>query len=191
LLKENAYAPELYTQFIAYLKLALGSEQKCGDVRREVREANKVAMCQFIEIHLDRPELSVALLLKNFGVSRASLFRIFEEFGGVRQYISDRRLMRAVLDISKGERRRGEISVIAEKWGFSSHANFNRAVQRKFGLPPGALVGTHLPVNTGDKFHDYGLKNRNRDIADTTDDYVRGVIRSVAQISAPNQLLRV
>ena len=94
---------------------------------------------RFIEQNLDSPELDVDLILKQFGVSRASLYRIFESANGVRQYISNRRLHRAVVELSEAPMERGRVGSIAEKWNFSSAGNFNRAVRREFDITPGNL----------------------------------------------------
>ena len=136
---QNALNPALYDQLIACVKLAIGCDPREADVRRHARIAMTDLICRFIESHLESWDLSVTTILREFGVSRASLYRMFEQKGGVRQYISDRRLFRAVSEISRRPLVRGELSRIADKWGFSSNANFNRAVKRQFGVPPGAL----------------------------------------------------
>ena len=126
-------------RLVACVKLAISSDQIDTDVRRHFRESLCQGICYFIENNLDNWDLSVGLVLKNFGVSRATLYRMFEEKGGVRQYISDRRLHRAVMDLSDSAGTRGAVTAISDKWGFSSGANFNRAIRRKFGIAPGAL----------------------------------------------------
>lgn len=145
LLAENEISAAAMDKLIACVRIALGSEDQAPDVRRRARNALTSQISSHIERHLDHWDLSVHTLLHEFGVSRATLYRMFEHHGGVRQYINDRRLVRAVLDITKLPLRRGEITHAAEKWGFSSNANFNRAVKRKFGVPPRSLV--NLSVN--------------------------------------------
>lgn len=128
-------------RLFAVLKIAIGSDQQDGDVRQLARLAMRQTIQTYIEQTLDSPDLSVEHLLRNFAVSRASLYRMFDPYGGVRQYISNRRLYRAVLELSGKELRRGDIVEVSDKWGFSSHANFHRSVKREFGASPGALVG--------------------------------------------------
>ncbi|MEL6825391.1 MAG: AraC family transcriptional regulator [Pseudomonadota bacterium] len=144
LARDNSYSPEDYDQFIACLQLALGTAPPEGDVRRRARTAMKRMICSFVEGHLADWDLSVQTILSRFGVSRASLFRMFQSDGGVRQYISDRRLLRAVLDITSGPIKRGDIASAANRWGFSSAPSFNRAIRQKFGVPPRSLL--HMPV---------------------------------------------
>lgn len=107
--------------------------------RKEVRQSQLLAIQAHIENHLGRLDLCAEELLPNFGVSRATLYRLFEVHGGVRNYIVDRRLFRALLELSSEHRRRGQIQQAAKRWGFSSAANFNRSVQHAFGGAPGAL----------------------------------------------------
>lgn len=135
-------ARDSFYRLISCLKVAIGSDHVDGDVRSRARNAMADQICRFIERHLDAPDLSVDSVLRNFGVSRASLYRMFEGKGGVRQYISDRRLYRAIAEISEHAPSRGCINAASEKWGFSSAPNFNRAVKRRFGVTPGALIET-------------------------------------------------
>lgn len=146
-------------RLINCLKVAIHSPDQDGDVRRQARDALGDLIFEYIERHLASPDLSVDLILRNFGVSRASLFRIFEPKGGVRQYISDRRLYRAIADITHAPSHRGSINAASEKWGFSSIANFNRAVKRKFGVPPKTLIEPvseeRLPFRVDSNAHDF------------------------------------
>ncbi|MEM9570717.1 MAG: AraC family transcriptional regulator [Pseudomonadota bacterium] len=121
------------------LRLAIQGDCVHQDIRNRAREALKETICLFIERSLSDLNLSPRTILAQFGVSRATLFRIFEPEGGVRNYINSRRLFRAVHQISTNPLTRGEIHKAAERWGFSSDANFNRAVKRAFGTRPSAL----------------------------------------------------
>lgn len=145
LLGDNTLDVNILNRVIATLKIALHGAEQEGDVRRLAREAISQTILSFIERHLETPELTVDLILREFAVSRASLYRMFDSYGGVRQYISNRRLYRAVLELSQTASRRGVVSDVADKWGFSSHANFNRSVKRAFGAAPGQLVGIPPP----------------------------------------------
>ena len=126
-------------RFTACVKMAVHRGQQGKDVRAQARDALRDLISEHIEKHLDSPDLTVASLLRTFGVSRASLFRMFETEGGVRRYITTRRLFRAVHMISTDPLRRGQVSQAAERWGFSSNVDFNRKVQRVFGTSPGAM----------------------------------------------------
>ncbi len=146
-------------RLIACLKVAIASPDQDGDVRRQARNALRDQIAQYIEANLNAPHLSVESLLQRFGVSRAGLYRMFEAKGGVRQFISDRKLYHAIAELTERPSERGRINAVADKWGFSTGANFNRAVKRRFGVPPGALLepltADRMPVQTYSKIHDF------------------------------------
>lgn len=95
---------------------------------------------KYIDSHLGDQTLLPAQICNLFNLSRATLYRMFEEDGGVRRFIQDRRLYSAIWDLAEGGTQRGRLTRVSEKWGFSSNANFNRAVKAAFGMPPGALL---------------------------------------------------
>ncbi len=128
-----------FQQLLSCVKLAINRGNVDRDVRARVRHDLGGVIKDFVEKHLRSPELKTATLLKEFGVSRATLFRIFEPYGGVRSYISKRRMGRAIFQIAQAYSTRGQISQASSDWGFSSDANFNRAVHRHFGAAPSAL----------------------------------------------------
>ena len=126
-------------RLIACIRAALSRPPYSQSIRRAARLAQRGEIHTFIEENLERLDLSADLILPEFGLSRATLYRLFEPEGGVRKYIVDRRLFRALLDISTNGARRGKIQAAAKRWGFSSAANFNRSVRQAFGGTPGAL----------------------------------------------------
>lgn len=129
-----------FNRFVACVKTAIRSPHQDSDVRRQARDALSDVIRLHIERELECPDLSVSSVLNTFGVSRASLYRMFEADGGVRQYVSDRRLYRAVVDLSERPLSRGDITSVSEKWGFSSAPSFTRAVRRQFGVAPSELI---------------------------------------------------
>jgi len=132
-------------RFFALLKINLGVPAERGDVRVHFRKAQRAQICRFIDRNLGNPKLSTSTLLASFGVSRATLYRMFEGQGGVRHYIMHRRAVRAVLDISKNWPASGVIKKASERWGFSSRPNFNRAVRSLFGTCPSHLYAEPRP----------------------------------------------
>lgn len=92
-------------------------------------------MLQFIDDHLSDQELSVETLLESFATSRAVVYRTFEEFGGVKRYISKRRLERA-LSVLVFDRPDISIGQIAIDHGFRDQATFSRAFKGHFGVSP-------------------------------------------------------
>lgn len=143
----------------ACLKIALGANPQREDVRTHARQALFRQICLFIERNLEQVDLSKALLLDQFGVSRATLYRMFEPLGGVRNYLTYRRAMAALFELSEASAERGSTIRVCERWNFSSPANFNRSIQRLFGNSPRALLGGGASAPNGVSMttfkHDY------------------------------------
>ncbi|MEO0452294.1 MAG: AraC family transcriptional regulator, partial [Pseudomonadota bacterium] len=137
---DNALPQSQTERLAACFKIATGVHPQREDVRAHAREALFRQICGFIEARLEDPNLSTSTLLSQFGVSRATLYRMFEPLGGVRNYVTERRAASALFFISKSEGRRGFVQAACERWGFSSPANFNRTIQRLFGNSPKALL---------------------------------------------------
>ena len=145
---------QLLEQFMACVVMALGAPADREDIRIHARNALFDIICRFIEDNLSDFELSVARLLNEFGVSRATLFRMFERVGGVRNYIRQRRATRALLDISRQPYKRGNICAAAAQWGFSSAPNFNRTIRSLYGFSPGAMFDL-TPPSAISPFHSH------------------------------------
>ncbi|MEL7033726.1 MAG: AraC family transcriptional regulator [Pseudomonadota bacterium] len=152
-LKMNATAlsDDLMQRLLATVRKGLLHPGAGLSRRQSVRQRQMRAIEHCIERNLGRLDLSAETILPEFGLSRATLYRLFESKGGVRRYIVDRRLFRALMEISDSSTRRGKIQFAAKRWGFSSPSNFNRSVQQMFGASPGALLKE--PAN-----HDLDIK---------------------------------
>ena len=68
-------------RFVACLKIALGADPQREDVRVHARQALFRQICLFIERNLQRLDLCTSFILDQFGVSRATLYRMFEPLG--------------------------------------------------------------------------------------------------------------
>ncbi|AWK88778.1 helix-turn-helix domain-containing protein [Azospirillum thermophilum] len=91
---------------------------------------------RYIEEHLAAEELTPEHIADVFGLSRSTLYRLFEPLGGVTDYIRDRRLLRCFMEIMSSAQRHRRIADIAYDWGFSSESAFSRAFRRRFGMSP-------------------------------------------------------
>jgi AraC-like DNA-binding protein len=79
---------------------------------------------------------SVESLCRSLGISRATLYRLFEPLGGVRAYVQECRLRRCAEALVSPQRSTRHIYEIAFRWGFSNEAHFSRAFKRRFGVSP-------------------------------------------------------
>lgn len=140
----QSIAPADVQRFLGCVEVAMSPFNASRSARVRARESLKRSIQTHIEKRLTQTDLCVTSVLKLFGVSRASLYRMFEAEDGVRNYINRRRLYRAVTHLAENPLRRGQIHDVANHWGFSSDASFNRMVRREFGVTPGALFGAPI-----------------------------------------------
>ncbi len=99
------------------------------------------AIRDFIDRHIGSPLLGPEMLAREFGISRARLYRLFEDEDGIVSYIQARRLrhcLATLTDPGQAHRRQGEIAFAA---GFASDAHFSRAFRRAFGMSPSEARG--------------------------------------------------
>ncbi len=102
--------------------------------------------CRFIELHLTEPQLGPDMLCAALKISRASLFRMFESYGGVARHIKERRLIRihGVLGAASG---RQSLARIAEDHGFKSATHFSREFRSQFGYSPKDALPSAAPTS--------------------------------------------
>lgn len=74
------------------------------------------------------------------GISRASLYRAFEPYGGVIAFIQRERLDEAYRRLSAPGQHR-TIGAVAWELGYPDPSTFTRAFRRRFGHAPRDLVG--------------------------------------------------
>ncbi|AOF93179.1 helix-turn-helix domain-containing protein [Sinorhizobium sp. RAC02] len=114
-----------------------------------VRGAVIMQIRRYIEQHTAMADLGPDHLCKMFGLSRASLYRLFEPIGGVTDYIRTRRL-RAAFDMLTNDRKRG-VGEIAYACGFADISAFSRAFRNQFGMSPSEVrdMGDRGPLSLG------------------------------------------
>lgn len=98
--------------------------------------ASLVDIKAFIEERLLEQAMGPQVLLEHFGITRSSLYRLFEPLGGVSAFIAKRRLTYAFRRLSDTRTARDRISRLAEELGYSHPSAFTRAFKDAFGLSP-------------------------------------------------------
>lgn len=89
-----------------------------------------------IEERLLEPELGQQSLLDAFGLTRSTLYRLFEPLGGVAGYIARRRLHYAFRRLSDTRYPHEPVSKLAARLGYTHPSAFTRAFKDAFGLSP-------------------------------------------------------
>jgi AraC-like DNA-binding protein len=129
---------ELVTGLVEIIGRAIGlsaASKESGQNQRAPLDTF-VTLCRYIEGNLAARDLGVAKLAATFGLSRASLYRLFEPVGGVASFIRERRLARAHHELSAPRLQDRRIGPIAYQAGFHSIATFNRAFLAAYGETP-------------------------------------------------------
>lgn len=91
----------------------------------------------FIDLNLDRPDLTVTMIARRMGCSVRYVYRAFEvECLTPSDYIWDLRVQKAAEQLREAGGYAGEIAEIAFALGFSSSAHFSRAFRHRYGVSP-------------------------------------------------------
>lgn len=102
-------------------------------------EVLRLRVHQYIESHLNEPDLSVERIARDLRCSKRYLHRVFEnEEATVERYIWRTRLMRCRHALETGAA--ASISATAYHWGFNSTAHFCRLFKQQFGVTPSEFV---------------------------------------------------
>lgn len=143
---------------LALLAACLQGEIEAHDAQAGAQITRTVLQVRrYIDEHLSDPSLSAEQVAARFALSRATLYRLFEPFGGVAGYIRARRLRRAFFALRARELANLRISDIAQRCGFASMATFTRAFKAAYGVTPAALRSVSALNPTRPNPHDAAL----------------------------------
>jgi AraC-like DNA-binding protein len=120
---------------IVALTTAFARARLADDESGHVKSRKKAAL-DYIDKHLGNAQLGPAEVANAANVSRASLYRLLAEEGGIRSVLLTRRLdqaMRLLLAESNDER---SLADIAGCCGFGGTTQFIRAFRARFGVAP-------------------------------------------------------
>jgi AraC-like DNA-binding protein len=114
----------------------LGSAKNRTVLNRNPGSVSLVELKEAIENQLNRHEFGPETLMQQFGVSRATLYRLFAPLGGVSAYITERRLRYALRVISDPASSKPRIKQLAYDLGYKQSTAFSRAFRKFFGVAP-------------------------------------------------------
>jgi AraC-like DNA-binding protein len=112
--------------------------------------------CRYIELHLKDADLGTLPICAAMKISRATLYRLFESYGGVANHIKERRLIRIHGLLTAPDQRRS-LALIADDHGFKDASHFSRAFRRHFGYTPSEapahqVIGASPPSAAGESY---------------------------------------
>lgn len=126
-------------------------------VTEEQAARQRAAIDRLIRREIASARLDADRLVALSGLSRATLYRLYEANGGVAARIRQMRLDRVHAALADPSQRDRPINEVAEAWGFHCTASFNRAFRKAFGTTPGAVRarGGTAPRRTDSDFVDW------------------------------------
>lgn len=112
------------------------NSQSRAATRVELRKSQFRAIRRRIDRDISDPDLGAAALVSQFFVTRPTLYRMFEPYGGIGKYILGRRLTGVFRDLSDPSLAQEGIAVVLHRWGLENHTVAGRAFRAAYGVTP-------------------------------------------------------
>lgn len=130
----------LSTTLNSIIALTLGATLESQERDRlSLRDAFRRAIETYISDHLADPLLGPDAIALRFGVSRRTIYGLFEDAPlSVSGLIREQRLLRSARDLQAPGCR--SILAIAMRWGFNDASHFSRLFKSRFGVSPREFV---------------------------------------------------
>jgi len=162
---DEASREQLGEQFMDVLALALtGEPDKQPADENSVQRARLRSVKAYIEANLSDPNLSLAMIAKQNGISLRYLHQLFRLTDmSVSEWLRLRRLQRCSDLLASPRNANRSITEIAYSMGFSSSSHFSNLFRAQFNVRPSDVRGTAVAVNAP---HNNGARNRRRDIVE-------------------------
>jgi AraC-like DNA-binding protein len=109
-----------------------------GETHREPwNDMLRQRILAYIDEHITDTSLDADMVRRAFRISRAHLYRLFPDYGGIKRYIRNKRLDAAFSDLTSDPYQR--IGAIVERHGFTSERQFQRTFHERFEMAPSDL----------------------------------------------------
>lgn len=105
----------------------------------DVATRQRAVVDRIIRREIASARLNVSRLSQLSGLSRSTLYRLYEGEGGLAARIRHIRLDEVRAALADPAQARNTIGQVAEKWGFHCTTSFNRAFRSAFATTPGAV----------------------------------------------------
>jgi len=113
--------------------------------REPLHESLGVRMIEYLKMHLRDPDLNMARLAKEHGISERYAYLILSKHGiTLGDWVRSQRLEGAARELIRDDGAKRTIAEIAYSWGFPDQANFTRAFRRLFSESPREYRKNHL-----------------------------------------------
>ena len=126
-------APALTDALFGLLESLVHSEDPSSS---EASEGTRVVIRRYIDTHLCDPALGTTLLCQAFKISRPTLYRLFQDEGGVVAYIQRRRLMACFRALSSPHQMHRRIYEIALDFTLENPSHLTALFRQHFGMSP-------------------------------------------------------
>ncbi len=114
-----------------------------------------IDLLAYIDEHIGESDLDGNVLAAAFGLSRATVYRMFHGRGGISSYIRDKRLTIAHRYLQTYPH--CSLTWLLYEMGFASERQFQRAFQQRFGMSPAQwrrqCRADHLPRRARQSSH--------------------------------------
>jgi len=124
-------------QFMDILALAISAEPDRPSTESCVPSGRLLLVRNYIDEHLSDPNLSLAEIAKNNGISLRTLHQLFHPMGmSASEWLRTRRLQRCYDLLTSPQHEAKTITEIAYSVGFNSSSHFSNLFREQFGLRP-------------------------------------------------------
>lgn len=128
---------ELSHSTAALLAAVIRSNSQSRAVSRAaLRQSQFRAICRRIDRRIANPGLGPDMLVRDFHITRPTLYRMFAPHGGIGRYILSCRLIGIMRDLSDPSLAQEKIDAIVQRWGLTNHSAAGRAFREAYGMTP-------------------------------------------------------
>ncbi|TZG24985.1 helix-turn-helix domain-containing protein [Sphingomonas montanisoli] len=132
----TAAMPNLSRVLVDLLAIALAGYSRPGSETRQQNLLRRQSVESYIARHLADRRLSAATISDATGISRSSLYRLYDRQGGIARLVQMRRLEAIRAAIEDGST--AGLGELAQQFGFASEAHMSRVFSEVNGRAPGA-----------------------------------------------------
>jgi AraC-like DNA-binding protein len=94
-------------------------------------------MIEYVKMHLTDPDLSIAMVAHEHGISERYAYLILSRSGiTLADWVRTQRLAGAARELTRVADHDETVADVAYRWGFNDHATFTRAFRKAYGLSP-------------------------------------------------------